>query len=82
VELVTSAFPRQPSAAMSVASALGGIGGMVLPWLQGLTLEWFGGWAMGAALLVAAIGMAACAMVADRLAGRRPGTAQAMPGRP
>ncbi|MGH9161092.1 MAG: MFS transporter [Vicinamibacteraceae bacterium] len=79
VELVTSAFPRRPSAAMSVASALGAVGGMVLPWLQGISLEWVGGWAMGAVLLAAATGMTLCAMLADSLAVKRsikgPGTA-------
>ncbi|MPZ20958.1 MAG: MFS transporter [Luteitalea sp.] len=75
VELVTSAFPRRPSAAMSMASALGAVGGMVLPWLQGLSLEWFGGWAMGTVVLAAAIGMAACAALANWFAAKRPGTA-------
>lgn len=74
VELVTSAFPGRPSAAMSLASALGGIGGMVLPWLQGVSLERFGGRAMGGVLLAAAVGMAVCATLAARAdaSARRP----------
>lgn len=37
--IVAATFRRTPGTAVSVASALGSLGGMALPWLQGIILE-------------------------------------------
>jgi fucose permease len=66
VDVVTSTFARRPATALSIVSALGGAGGMVIPWLQGVLLDRAGGRAM--AWFVAGVGLAmvACAEGARR----------------
>jgi MFS transporter, FHS family, glucose/mannose:H+ symporter len=66
VDVVTSTFARQPATALSIVSALGGAGGMVIPWLQGVLLDRAGGRAM--AWFVAGVGLA---MLASAEGARR-----------
>lgn len=41
ISLAAEAFPNQPGRAVSVVAAMGSVGGMLLPWLQGVLLERF-----------------------------------------
>lgn len=40
--IITNAFPRTPGQAASVITAMSSIGGILIPWLQGITLEKLG----------------------------------------
>jgi fucose permease len=39
ISLTTEAFPNAPGRAVSVVAAMGSVGGMLIPWMQGLLLE-------------------------------------------
>lgn len=42
LSIVTASFRRAPGTATSIASAMGGLGGTLLPWLQGNLLQYYG----------------------------------------
>jgi MFS transporter, FHS family, glucose/mannose:H+ symporter len=71
LSIVTSTFRRAPGAAVSVVVALGSLGGMLLPWAQGMLLESRG--PSSSVLLVAAGALAMLALELGRglLNGRR-----------
>jgi fucose permease len=71
IALVADSFPAQPGAAVSIVAALGSLGGMLLPWLQGNLLA--RGGPPASALLIAAGTLAMLALHTGRmLLGRRP----------
>jgi fucose permease len=71
LSIVTSTFRRSPGAAVSVVVALGSLGGMLLPWIQGALLETRG--PSSSVLLVAAGTLAMLAIELGRglLSGRQ-----------
>lgn len=59
--ITTAAFPAGPGKAVSVVSALGSVGGMSVPWLQGVILNGLGPAASAAFTLSGALAMLALA---------------------
>ena len=57
ISIVAATFRRTPGTAVSVASAMGGLGGMVLPWLQGIVLDKSGPTASMLLIIVALVCM-------------------------
>jgi fucose permease len=69
--IVTSTFRRAPGTAASVAVAMGSLGGMLLPWLQGALLEHSGPAASVLLIATGALAMLALDVGRGMLAGRR-----------
>lgn len=67
IALTTSAFSRAAGRATSVVVALGSLGGMALPWLQGALIESSGPASTPRLVLVVGLGMLFCAFWAHRL---------------
>jgi fucose permease len=65
--IVTARAPHMAGRAMSRMGVLASIGGMALPWLQGLLLTNVGTMAAAAQILTMAIGMAALWVLLHRL---------------
>lgn len=59
VALTTATFPYGPARAAAAVMAMGSVGGMVLPWLLGATLEWAGPYASIAVAASGALAMLA-----------------------
>jgi fucose permease len=57
IALTTGSFPQNPGKAASMVMAMGSIGGMIIPWLQGVLLEAAGTYASIAVLLAASLAM-------------------------
>jgi fucose permease len=59
VALTTATFPYGPARAGAAVMALGSVGGMVLPWLLGATIEWGGAYTSIAVAATGALAMLA-----------------------
>lgn len=69
IAIITQRFPEAPGKAASVAAAMGSVGGMLLPWFQGVLLERAG--VHASARFVALATLAMLALVAGIQMGRR-----------
>jgi fucose permease len=73
--IASSLFPRSPGTATSLLSAAASLGGVVLPWVQGIIIEYIGAQPAMFMILVMVICMLACDLLRRKLYPNKPTSA-------
>ncbi|MGA7733253.1 MAG: MFS transporter [Chloroflexia bacterium] len=71
LSVVAALFPTSASKAAGFVMSVGGVGGLVIPWLQGVMIEDLGAWSFALSAAIGTLGMLALYSVVTLLARRR-----------